>query len=90
MNDRSIARGAVFAQSSCSGCHATGRSGDSAIPSAPRLRELGLRYPVEQLAEAFAEGVVTGHPGMPQFELTPDENRNLIAYLTSIQTSKPH
>lgn len=84
----SIARGAAFAQAKCSGCHATGRSGESAMPTAPRLRDLGRRYPVEQLAEAFAEGVVTAHPAMPEFVLTQDENRDLIRYLQSIQTSE--
>lgn len=84
----SIARGAAFADVNCSSCHATGRSGDSTMPTAPRLRELDRRYPVDQLAEAFAEGIVTGHPGMPVFELTRDENRDLIAYLKSIQASQ--
>lgn len=83
----SIARGAAFAQTQCSGCHAVGRAGDSAMPTAPPLRELGRNYPVAQLAEAFAEGIVTAHPAMPEFTLTQDENRDLIAYLTSIQSS---
>ena len=57
------------------------------MPTAPPLRELGRNYPVAQLAEAFAEGIVTAHPAMPEFILTQDENRDLIAYLTSIQSS---
>lgn len=83
--DDPVARGAAFVQTQCSGCHAVGRSGDSAMPAAPRLRDLGRRYPVDQLAEAFAEGIVTAHPAMPEFVLSQDENRDLIAYLKSIQ-----
>lgn len=70
----------------CSGCHAVGPAGTSPNTLAPPLREIGQRYPVEQLAEAFAEGIVTAHPAMPQFVLTPDQNRSLIAYLESIQS----
>ncbi|MEQ7154232.1 hypothetical protein [Brevundimonas aurifodinae] len=43
---------------------------------------------MDQFAEAFAEGIVTPDPGMPQFELTPAGNLDLIAYLKSIQASK--
>ena len=82
----SIARGAAFTQAKCSGCHAMGASGESAMRAAPPLHDLGRRYPVDQLAEAFAEGVVTAHPAMPEFVLTEAENRDLIAYLSSIQS----
>lgn len=81
-----IARGAAFAATNCAACHATGATGDSPHDTAPAFRDIGKRYPVSQLAEAFAEGIVTAHPGMPEFVLTPDENRALIAYLESIQT----
>jgi hypothetical protein len=33
---------------------------------------LEARYPLEALEEALAEGIVTGHPDMPQFALEPD------------------
>lgn len=82
----SIARGAAFAQARCSGCHAVGATGDSQLAAAPHFRDISRRYPVEQLAEAFAEGIVTAHPAMPEFALTQDENRDLIAYLKSIQS----
>ncbi|RYE18136.1 MAG: hypothetical protein EOP51_22540 [Sphingobacteriales bacterium] len=42
-------------------------------------------FPVEQLEEAFAEGVVTAHKAMPEFVLDPADNRDLIGYLRSIQ-----
>ena len=82
-----IARGAAFAATHCAACHATGATGTSPHDTAPAFRDIGKRYPVSQLAEAFAEGIVTAHPGMPEFVLTPDENRALIAWLESVQTS---
>lgn len=78
-------RGAAYAEAHCSGCHAIGRSGDSALAAAPHFRALGRRYPVSDLAEAFAEGIVTAHGDMPQFEMSTDENADLVAYLQSIQ-----
>ena len=34
---------------------------------------------VETLEEALVEGIVTGHPSMPQFTFDPDQASNLIA-----------
>jgi uncharacterized protein YoaH (UPF0181 family) len=47
---------------------------------------LAQRYPVANLQEAFAEGISTGHPKMPQIALEAGQVRDLIAYLESIQT----
>ena len=49
------------------------------------LREISRHYPVEQLGEAFAEGFVSTHSPMPQFILDAGQNRDLLAYLDSIQ-----
>jgi cytochrome c len=40
---------------------------------------------VEDLAEAFAEGITTGHPSMPEFQLNPGQNNDLLAFLNAIQ-----
>lgn len=80
-----VQRGFTFAQTNCSQCHAIGRFGESPIPEAPPFRTLHARYPVEDLAEAFAEGITTGHPSMPQFQLDPAQINDLLAYLKSIQ-----
>ena len=80
-----VQRGFTFAQTNCSQCHAIGRVGESPIPEAPPFRTLHTRYPVEDLAEAFAEGITTGHPSMPQFQLDPAQINDLLAYLQSIQ-----
>ena len=80
-----VQRGFTFAQTNCSQCHAIGRVGESPIPEAPPFRTLHTRYPIEDLAEAFAEGITTGHPSMPQFELDPAQINDLLAYLDSVQ-----
>lgn len=78
-------RGRTFAQSNCTTCHAIGRTGDSPLKIAPPFRTLHDRYPVQDLAEAFAEGIVTGHPTMPQFELDSGQVGDLIAYLKTLE-----
>ena len=82
----SFARGHAIVQRNCAFCHAVGARGDSPNAKAPRFRELHNRYPVEMLAEALAEGMLTGHPEMPEFRFTPREIDDIIAYLKSIQT----
>ena len=80
-----VQRGLTFAQTNCSQCHAISRVGDSPMPEAPAFRTLHTRYPVENLAEAFAEGFTTGHPSMPEFQLDAAQINDLIAYLKSVQ-----
>ena len=78
-------RGRVFVQVNCARCHAIGRVGDSPLSIAPAFRTLHKRYPVESLQEALAEGIVTGHPSMPEFSLPPDQVDAVIAYLKSLE-----
>ena len=80
-----VQRGMVFAQTTCAQCHAIDRVGDSPLAEAPPFRTLHTRYPIEDLAEAFAEGITTGHPSMPQFQLDPAQINDLLAYLQSVQ-----
>ena len=78
-------RGRVFVQVNCARCHAIGRIGDSPLSIAPAFRTLHKRYPVESLQESLAEGIVTGHPSMPEFALAPDQIDSVIAYLKSLE-----
>jgi mono/diheme cytochrome c family protein len=50
------------------------------------LRTLAERYPVTGLAEAFAQGIMVGHPNMPNFRFSPAEINEILAYLQTIQT----
>ncbi len=81
----SVMRGQVLAQTRCAACHAIGPTGASPMAAALPFRELHTRYPVRFLQEALAEGLTTAHPAMPQVELQPDEIRDLIAYLESLE-----
>lgn len=82
-------RGLTFARANCARCHAIGRSGSSPLRIAPPLRTLHERYAVESLAEALAEGIQTGHPSMPQFQLDAAQISDLIAYLKSLELPEP-
>ncbi|PZN13894.1 MAG: hypothetical protein DIU63_13530 [Proteobacteria bacterium] len=78
-------QGRALAEEHCSRCHAIGLEDQSQLPSAPPLRELPKRYPVENLAEAFAEGIVTAHPAMPQFTFEPPQIAALLSYIDSLE-----
>ncbi len=78
-------RGRAFAEANCASCHAVGRTGASRLAAAPPFRTLHQRYPIEQLAEALAEGITTGHDAMPEFELTPAQIDDFLAYLRTLQ-----
>lgn len=80
----SVDRGAILVRQKCAGCHAVERSGDSPMAAAPPFRSMGVLYPVRDLQEAFAEGLVTAHPAMPAFELQSTEIADLVAYLESV------
>ena len=80
-----VDRGRALAQANCARCHAIGRTGESPLPKAPPFRTLHRRYPVQNLAEAFAEGIRVAHP-MPEFRLEPNQIDDLIAYLQSLKS----
>ena len=83
-----LAAGRKLAQK-CEPCHAVGASGESPLPIAPRFRDLARRYPLENLQEALAEGIVVAHNApMPEFRFTGAEIDAFLAYLASIQTKK--
>jgi mono/diheme cytochrome c family protein len=78
-------KGRVLVEQNCSRCHAIGKEGDSTHPEAPPFRTLSSRYPIEDLAESLAEGIVSGHPDMPIFVFSPTDVEAIIDYLKSIQ-----
>jgi cytochrome c len=80
-----IQRGKNFVGANCATCHAVGRNGASPLAIAPAFRDLHTHYPVEDLGEALAEGITTGHPTMPEFQLEPDQIVDVVAYLKSLE-----
>src|ERR1700759_3037093 len=69
----------------CARCHAIDKVGPSPLKIAPPFRTLHERYPVETLQEALAEGIVTGHPTMPQFSFDADKVGVFIAFLKTLE-----
>jgi mono/diheme cytochrome c family protein len=84
-DDNTVEAGRAIVEERCAACHAIGVSGESSHPQAPAFRTLSENYPVEDLAEALAEGIAVGHPDMPEFVATPEEIEAIIAHLRSIQ-----
>lgn len=80
--------GEALVQRNCSQCHAITRTDKSPLRDAPAFRDLTLNYPMEDLAEALAEGILTGHPAMPEFRFEPSEVKAIIRYLQSIQSKQ--
>jgi cytochrome c len=78
-------RGKTYALTNCAKCHSIDRVTPSPLKIAVPFRNLHNRYPVETLAEAFAEGIYTGHPTMPPFELDPDQIHDLLSYLKTLE-----
>jgi mono/diheme cytochrome c family protein len=79
------AKGEALVKENCARCHAIGKEGDSPHAEAPPFRTLSSKYPVEDLAESLAEGIVSGHPDMPIFAFSPHDVEAIIQYLQSIQ-----
>jgi mono/diheme cytochrome c family protein len=80
-----LERGHEVAALYCAGCHAIGRTDASPLADAPPFRTLSRNYPVSDLQEALAEGIVTGHPDMPEVAWDPTTIEVFLAYLESIQ-----
>jgi mono/diheme cytochrome c family protein len=77
--------GKAFAQANCSRCHSIDAVTQSTLAIAPPFRTLHQRYAIESLEEALAEGIMTGHPSMPEFKLDPGQIGDLIAFLKSLE-----
>jgi len=78
-------RGLTFVRTHCAQCHAIDKVSESPLAIAPPFRTLHLKYPIESLERPLAEGIMAGHPTMPQFRLEPDQIRDVIAYLKTLE-----
>jgi len=61
------------------------KRGLARIRKAPPFRTLSSRYPIQDLAESLAEGIVSGHPDMPVFVFGARDVEAIIQYRQSIQ-----
>lgn len=78
-------KGEALLTKNCARCHAIGATGDSKHEKAPPFRQVVTRYPLDNLAEALAEGIVSGHPDMPEFTFEPDQIDAILAYLDDLK-----
>ena len=78
-------RGQALLKRLCASCHAIGFAGASPHREAPSFRTLGRHYKIEALEEPLAEGLIAGHPDMPEFRLSGRQVGEAIAYLKAIQ-----
>ena len=81
----SAQRGRVLLRANCAQCHSIDKVTESPLKIAPPFRTLHLRYPVEDLEEPLAEGIITGHPTMPEYRFDPGQVGDIIAYLKSLE-----
>ena len=84
----SLALGRELVGRNCSTCHAVGPADISLRAGAPAFRDLSERYPIETLGEALAEGLLVGHPEMPEFRFAPHEVAAILRYLESLQVRR--
>lgn len=87
-DEEMIAKGKALVEEKCARCHATGLEDKSPHEKAPPFRDVVEIYPSENLAEALAEGIVSGHPDMPVFKFDPPQIEAFLGYLNSL-SDKP-
>lgn len=87
-DEETAAQGRAILEKNCSRCHAIGLTGASPHPQAPPFRDVVNRYPVEDLEESLAEGIMSGHPDMPEFVFDADEITAIIGYLNSLKAEE--
>jgi cytochrome c len=83
--DPVVTRGFELLKANCSSCHAIGMDGDSPHREAPPFRVVMKSYAADSLSEALAEGLVTGHPDMPEFVFPPDDVGAIVSYLQTLE-----
>jgi cytochrome c len=68
----------------CARCHSVEATGASGFRPAPPFRTLHNNYPLDSLEEALAEGIISGHPAMPEFEYSASDVADIIAWMKSL------
>jgi mono/diheme cytochrome c family protein len=79
-------KGKQLAELWCSSCHLVSPEQTKATTEAPPFATIAERSP-DELAW-LAAFLADPHPPMPQFSLTREEIRNLVAYFASLRSSE--
>jgi mono/diheme cytochrome c family protein len=77
-------RGHETARRACSACHAVEAKGESPRAKAPAFASVEMRH-TASLQDRVAELTSRGHYGMPPLKLSPDEVRDLVSYIASLE-----
>ena len=83
--DADADRGKILAERHCARCHAIGPADASPREGVPPFRTFAEKWPLEHLEEAFGEGIMVGHPEMPEFVFDPAEIADLLAFIGAIK-----
>jgi hypothetical protein len=65
------------------------RPATAPLAKAPPLREVYLKYPIEQLEEGFAEGMGSRHRDMPHIQFSTEQVVAILSYLGGITGVDP-
>jgi len=84
-SEAALEQGKALVVENCVSCHAVTTEGRSQHAEAPPFRDLARRYSVWLLAESLAEGIVSGHPDMPEFVFEPPEIHAILSYMDSLK-----
>jgi mono/diheme cytochrome c family protein len=76
--------GKVILQSQCGRCHSIDKIGKSPLGTAPPLRDIFRRYPIERLEFELSEGAGSSHKEMPQIQFSTEQIDKILKYLGSI------
>ncbi len=77
-------RGHEVAQRACAACHAVEAQGVSPRPKAPAFASLEMRH-TASLKDRVADLTSRGHYDMPALSLSPEEVRDLVSYIASLE-----
>jgi cytochrome c len=83
-NSSEIDLGRELAELNCASCHNIERTGDSPFDAAPPFRTIPEKYKPSELEEAFVEGIVVGHPAMPEWQMTGEQAAALTAFIADL------
>lgn len=83
--DPSVAEtGRLIAEANCQRCHNIQLTGESPFVPAPPFRVIARIYNVSDLEKALVEGIVVGHPAMPEFQMSGEQAAAITAYIESL------
>jgi cytochrome c len=82
-----VTGGLALARQNCMVCHAIDQASASPLAAAPPFRDIALLYDGGELEDALNEGVATEHPAMPDWQMTPEQARQLAAFVMSLATA---